>query len=85
MQIKLTNIVVKSPGSMHDSYILSNSVVENRLQGGAVRDGWLLLVVELVRDANVPTNRNNLTSPETKGLATLRYLATGKMQLRNDN
>ena len=42
------------------------------------------LVVELVRDAiTSPTNRNNPISPEIKCLATLRYLATGKMQLCN--
>ena len=40
--------------------------------------------VELVRDAiTSPTNRNNSISPEIKCLATLRYLATGKMQLCN--
>ena len=42
------------------------------------------LVVELVWDAIIsPTNRNNPISPEIKCLATLRYLATGKMQLCN--
>ncbi|KAK0144219.1 putative nuclease HARBI1 [Merluccius polli] len=41
-------------------------------------------VVELVRDAiTSPTNGNNPISPEIKCLATLRYLATGKMQLCN--
>ncbi|KAK0143871.1 Aggrecan core protein [Merluccius polli] len=38
----------------------------------------------IVRDAiTSPTNRNNPISPEIKCLATLRYLATGKMQLCN--
>ncbi|KAK0156427.1 putative nuclease HARBI1 [Merluccius polli] len=47
------------------------------------REG-IKLVVELVRDAiTSPTNRNNSISPEIKCLATLRYLATGKMQLCN--
>ena len=47
------------------------------------REG-IKLVVELVRDAiTSPTNRNNPISPEIKCLATLRYLATGKMQLWN--
>jgi len=47
------------------------------------REG-IKLVVELARDAiTSPTNRNNTISPETKCLATLRYLATGKMQLCN--
>ena len=47
------------------------------------REG-IKLVVELVRDAiTSPTNRNNPISPEIKCLATLRYLATGKMQLCN--
>lgn len=42
------------------------------------------IVVELVRDAiTSPTNRNNPITPELKCLATLRYLATGKMQLCN--
>ena len=47
------------------------------------REG-IQLVVELVRDAIIsPTNRNNPISPEIKCFATLRYLATGKMQLCN--
>ena len=47
------------------------------------REG-IKLVVELVRDAiTSPTNRKNQISPEIKCLATLRYLATGKMQLCN--
>ena len=47
------------------------------------REG-IKLVVELVRDAiTSPTIRNNSISPEIKCLATLRYLATGKMQLCN--
>ena len=42
------------------------------------------IVVELVRDAiTSPTNRNSPITPELKCLATLRYLATGKMQLYN--
>ncbi|KAK0142288.1 putative nuclease HARBI1 [Merluccius polli] len=41
-------------------------------------------LVELLRNAiTSPTNRNNPISPEIKCLATLRYLATGKMQLCN--
>ena len=47
------------------------------------REG-IKLVVELVWDAITSlTNRNNPISPEIKCLATLRYLATGKMQLCN--
>ena len=47
------------------------------------REG-IKLVVELVQDAiSSPTNRNNPISLEIKCLATLRYLATGKMQLCN--
>ncbi|XP_053296371.1 putative nuclease HARBI1 isoform X2 [Pleuronectes platessa] len=47
------------------------------------REG-IQLVVDLVRDAiTSPTNRNNPISPEIKCLVTLRYLATGKMQLCN--
>ena len=41
-QMQLTNIVARCPVSTHDSYILSNSIVGNRVQGGTVRDGWLL-------------------------------------------
>ena len=41
-QMQLTKIVARWPGSTHDSYILSNSIVGNRLQGGTVRDGWVL-------------------------------------------
>ena len=36
-QMQLPNIVARWPGSMHDSYILRNSVVGNRLQAGTVR------------------------------------------------
>ena len=47
------------------------------------REG-IKLVVELVRDAiTSPTNRNNPISLEIKCLATLHYLAIGKMQLCN--
>ncbi|XP_052000928.1 putative nuclease HARBI1 [Xyrauchen texanus] len=47
------------------------------------REG-ILIVVALVRDAiTAPTNRNNPISAELKCLTTLRYLATGKMQLCN--
>ena len=41
-QMQLTYIVARWPGSTHDSYILSNSIVGNRLQAGTVRDEWLL-------------------------------------------
>ncbi|MBN3297179.1 HARB1 nuclease, partial [Amia calva] len=41
-QMRLTNIVARWPGSTHDSYILTNSIVGMRLQAGRVRDGWLL-------------------------------------------
>ena len=44
------------------------------------------LVVELVRYAiTTPTNRNNPFSQETKCLATLRYLDTGKMLCNADD
>ena len=47
------------------------------------REG-IKLVVELVGDAITSlTNRKNQISPEIKCLATLRCLATGKMQLCN--
>ncbi|KAL6486323.1 hypothetical protein MHYP_G00057150 [Metynnis hypsauchen] len=38
----LTNVVARWPGSIHDSYILTNSMVGKRLQAGRVCDGWLL-------------------------------------------
>ncbi|KAL6467905.1 hypothetical protein MHYP_G00235820 [Metynnis hypsauchen] len=38
----LTNVVARWPGSTHDSYILTNSMVGIRLQADRVRDGWLL-------------------------------------------
>ncbi|KAL6455128.1 hypothetical protein MHYP_G00364350 [Metynnis hypsauchen] len=38
----LTNVAARWPGSAQDSYILTNSMVEIRLQAGRVRDGWLL-------------------------------------------
>lgn len=41
-QMRLTNIVARWPGSTHDSFILMNSMVGNRLQAGTVRDVWLL-------------------------------------------
>uniref|UniRef100_A0A8C9Z230 Putative nuclease HARBI1 n=1 Tax=Sander lucioperca TaxID=283035 RepID=A0A8C9Z230_SANLU len=41
-KLTLTNIVARWPGSTHDSFILTNSSVGNKLQAGAGRDGWLL-------------------------------------------
>ncbi|XP_059915803.1 putative nuclease HARBI1 [Gadus macrocephalus] len=41
-QMQLLNIVARWPGSTHDSFILTNSMVRNRLEAGTVRDGWLL-------------------------------------------
>ena len=42
----------------------------------------IMVLVEHVRDAiTSPTNRRNPISPEAKMVTTLRYLATGKMQL----
>ncbi|XP_062373197.1 putative nuclease HARBI1 [Sardina pilchardus] len=41
-QMRLTNVVARWPGSTHDSYILTNSMVGNRLEAGRVRDGWLI-------------------------------------------
>lgn len=41
-QMQLSNIVARWPGSTHDSFILTNSMVGNRLQAGTVLDGWLL-------------------------------------------
>ncbi|KAL2095648.1 hypothetical protein ACEWY4_007796 [Coilia grayii] len=38
-QMRLTNIVA---GATHDSFILTNGVVGNRLEAGRVRNGWLL-------------------------------------------
>jgi hypothetical protein len=38
----LTNVVARWPGSTHDSFIVMHSSVGNRLEAGAVRDGWLL-------------------------------------------
>ncbi|CAJ1057880.1 putative nuclease HARBI1 [Xyrichtys novacula] len=41
-QMNLLNIVARWPGSTHDSHIMYNSTVGERLQAGAVTDGWLL-------------------------------------------
>ena len=41
-QMQLTDIVARRPGSTHDSFILTNSMVGNRLEAGMVSDGWLL-------------------------------------------
>ncbi|KAF1376263.1 hypothetical protein PFLUV_G00209030 [Perca fluviatilis] len=41
-KMTLTNIVARLPGSTHNSFILTNSSVGNKLQAGAGRDGWLL-------------------------------------------
>lgn len=44
----------------------------------------IMLVTDMVRDSiSPPTNRSKSISAELKVLATLRYLATGKMQLCN--
>ena len=44
------------------------------------------VVVEVVRDTiTSPTNLNNPIMPELKYLATLLYLATGRMQLFAQN
>lgn len=42
VQMCLTNVVARWPGSIQDSFILCSSSVGNRLEAGAVRDGWLL-------------------------------------------
>ncbi|KAL1256529.1 hypothetical protein QQF64_012074 [Cirrhinus molitorella] len=38
----ILNAVARWPGSTHDSFIVRNSSVGNRLEAGAGRDGWLL-------------------------------------------
>ncbi|KAL2082806.1 hypothetical protein ACEWY4_022624 [Coilia grayii] len=38
----ILNAVVRWPGSTHDSFIVRNCSVGNRLEAGAGRDGWLL-------------------------------------------
>ena len=49
------------------------------------REG-IMFVTDLVRDAIwSPTARNKAISPELKVIATLRYLATGKMQQCNSD
>uniref|UniRef100_A0A9J7Y678 Putative nuclease HARBI1 n=1 Tax=Cyprinus carpio carpio TaxID=630221 RepID=A0A9J7Y678_CYPCA len=52
----LTNIVARWPGSTHDSFILTHSSVGNRLNAGAVRDGWLLGEFNNIKKSR---NRNN--------------------------
>lgn len=45
------------------------------------REG-IMFVVDMLRDTlESPTSRNMALSPEMKVILTLRYLATGKMQL----
>ncbi|XP_060921089.1 putative nuclease HARBI1 [Labrus mixtus] len=41
-QMYITNVVAQWLGSTHDSFILRSSSVGDRLQAGAVQDGWLL-------------------------------------------
>ena len=40
--MRLTNIVAWWPGSTHDSFVLTNSSVGNRLEAGRMCDGWLI-------------------------------------------
>lgn len=40
--LALLNVVAQWPGGTHDSFIVQNSSVGVRLQGGAVEDGWLI-------------------------------------------
>lgn len=41
-QMHLTNIVARWPGATHDSFIMANSVIGNRLDAGRVHNGWLI-------------------------------------------
>uniref|UniRef100_A0A672Y642 Putative nuclease HARBI1 n=1 Tax=Sphaeramia orbicularis TaxID=375764 RepID=A0A672Y642_9TELE len=38
----ITNVVAKYPGSVHDSFILRNSVLFSKLRDGEYGDGWIL-------------------------------------------
>ncbi|RXN11623.1 nuclease HARBI1 [Labeo rohita] len=41
-RMAILNAVARWPGSTHDSFIVRNCSVGNRLEAGAGRDGWLL-------------------------------------------
>lgn len=38
----ITNVVAIYPGSVHDSFILRNSVLFQKMRDGEYGDGWLL-------------------------------------------
>ncbi|XDV25459.1 hypothetical protein PO909_029375 [Leuciscus waleckii] len=63
-----TNVVARWPGSTHDSFIVVHSSVGNRLEAGAVRDGWLL------GDSGYPLRRWLLTPfPNPQSAEQMRY------------
>ncbi|KAK0146347.1 putative nuclease HARBI1 [Merluccius polli] len=42
--MQLINIVARWPGSTHDSFVMTNSMVGNRLEAGAVGGFWWCIV-----------------------------------------
>ncbi|XP_041830093.1 putative nuclease HARBI1 [Melanotaenia boesemani] len=74
----ITNVVAKYPGSVHDSFILRNSVIFSKLRDGEYGDGWLLgdgayplqpfLLTPVLNPATAGENRYNAAHVRTRNI-----------------
>ena len=72
----------RRPRSFHPRKDVLNSSSEELVKRYRLDREGILFVTDLVRDViTTPAVRNKAISPELKVITTLRYLATGKMQL----
>ena len=85
---RFTNIVVKWPGSTHDSFILNNSGIPDAMTG---INGWLLrdsgyplkkcLMTPLINPANLQEQRYNYSHCQTRN-AVERFFGILKSRFR---